>query len=83
MGMFVLGAETDIQYADMGNNNRFNMIASWLQVVFDNNWFGTTRVRAGFAFDRFMVYATGGVAYGNSNSAGRLAAAWNTPSPTT
>ena len=33
---------------------------------FDNNlsdWFGTVRARAGVAFDRVLVYATGGVAY--------------------
>ena len=55
--------ETDIQYADLaerrgtrpafrGNNN-------------GGNWFGTVRARAGFAFDRALVYATGGLAYGD------------------
>lgn len=29
------------------------------------NWLGTVRARAGFAADRFLVYATGGLAYGN------------------
>ncbi|MGO4571967.1 outer membrane protein [Microvirga sp. 2TAF3] len=28
------------------------------------DWFGTVRVRAGVAFDRWLVYATGGFAYG-------------------
>ena len=29
----------------------------------DPNWFGTARVRVGFAFDRVLVYATGGLAF--------------------
>jgi outer membrane immunogenic protein len=28
-------------------------------------WLGTDRVRLGYAFDRYLAYATGGVAYGN------------------
>jgi outer membrane immunogenic protein len=32
------------------------------------NWLGTVRARAGFAADRFLVYATGGLAYGNVKS---------------
>jgi outer membrane immunogenic protein len=30
-----------------------------------NTWFATFRGRAGYAFDRFMPYVTGGGAYGN------------------
>jgi outer membrane immunogenic protein len=29
------------------------------------DWFGTVRGRVGYAFDRVLVYATGGLAYGN------------------
>jgi outer membrane immunogenic protein len=29
------------------------------------NWVGTTRIRLGYALDRWMPYATGGIAYGN------------------
>ena len=38
---------------------------------FDNNlsdWFGTVRARAGVAFDRVLVYATGGLAYTDDNT---------------
>jgi outer membrane immunogenic protein len=63
MGMFVLGAETDIQYADLGGN----FVVDGVRYGNDNEFFGTTRLRAGVAFDRFMVYATGGIAYGDSN----------------
>ncbi len=29
------------------------------------DWFGTVRGRAGFAFDRALIYGTGGFAYGD------------------
>jgi outer membrane immunogenic protein len=35
-----------------------------------NNYFGTVRARLGWAFDHFLVYATGGLAYGGNNSRG-------------
>ncbi|KAB0269563.1 outer membrane protein [Microvirga brassicacearum] len=66
MGMFVLGAETDIQYADLGNRIRFEGLGV-IDNGSDNEFFGTTRLRAGVAFDRFLAYATGGVAYADSN----------------
>ena len=28
-------------------------------------WFGTVRGRLGYAYDRFLPYVTGGLAYGN------------------
>jgi outer membrane immunogenic protein len=34
----------------------------------DVDWFGTLRGRLGFSADRLLVYATGGMAYGNINS---------------
>ena len=39
--------------------------------AFDNNlsdWFGTVRARAGVAFDRVLVYATGGLAYSDNST---------------
>jgi len=35
-----------------------------------NNYFGTIRARLGWAFDHFLVYATGGFAFGGNNSSG-------------
>jgi outer membrane immunogenic protein len=32
------------------------------------DWFGTARGRLGYAFDRFMIYGTGGLAYGNGRN---------------
>jgi outer membrane immunogenic protein len=69
MGMFVLGVETDLQYADLGRkNNDFLLLGNNAALVgrgSSNNFFGTVRARAGVAFDRALVYATGGFAYGD------------------
>jgi outer membrane immunogenic protein len=39
--------------------------ASQLTMTDQQNWFGTVRGRLGFTWNRFLVYGTGGVAYGN------------------
>ncbi|NIX78076.1 outer membrane protein [Microvirga terricola] len=62
-GMFVLGAETDIQYASVGNKG-----ASYGRAYYPGNsdgYFGTIRARLGVAFDRALIYGTGGFAYGD------------------
>jgi outer membrane immunogenic protein len=61
IGSFVVGLETDIQYADIGGDNDFGGI---LDDDDSESWFGTVRARAGYAFDRALIYATGGLAYG-------------------
>lgn len=33
----------------------------------DIDWFGTVRARAGYAFDRVLIYGTGGFAYGGGS----------------
>ncbi|WP_230531240.1 outer membrane protein [Microvirga roseola] len=63
LGMFVLGAETDLQYAAVGNKG-----ASYGATYYpgdDDGYFGTIRARLGVAFDRALVYGTGGFAYGD------------------
>lgn len=72
-GIFVLGAEADIQYADLGN--RRDDFASYGTPGYYGygggaslDWFGTVRARAGLAFDRFLVYGTGGFAYGGGDT---------------
>ena len=69
---FVVGIEADAQYVDFGRDrNRFvstGPIAA--QRLFNPNgisgldFFGTVRGRLGYAWDRTLVYATGGFAYG-------------------
>lgn len=55
VGSFVIGAETDIQYSNVSSS------------VFNLDYFGTIRARAGVAMDQFLVYGTGGFAYGRGS----------------
>lgn len=64
MGQFVIGLETDIQYADIGGGRGYYGQAFYGDSN-DGAWFGTVRARAGFAIDRALVYATAGFAYGD------------------
>ncbi|GAC1332642.1 MAG: porin family protein [Beijerinckiaceae bacterium] len=64
INQIVLGVETDFQGLTRSNDN--------FQGAFGNNgggwgYLGTARGRIGWAFDRFLVYGTGGLAYGNTN----------------
>ncbi len=74
----VVGVEADAQYADFGRQrNRFSFAApagagiAPGTLIFNPNgltgldYFGTVRGRLGYAFDRTLVYATGGFAYGS------------------
>ena len=61
MGSAVLGLETDLGWS----NIRGSTVCGGLTCGTRNNWLGTTRVRLGYAADRFMPYVTGGAAYGN------------------
>ena len=70
IGSFVIGAEADIQWADLGGNGNDFFLGNGFVGGGGNglDWFGTVRARAGFAFDRLLVYATGGFAYANGNN---------------
>jgi len=74
----VVGIEADAQYVDFGaQRNRFSAAAPAGSaivpgtLVYNPNglsgldYFGTVRGRLGYAFDRTLVYATGGFAYGS------------------
>lgn len=62
----IVGIETDIQVANLKGEISANINGvGGIEAGSKINWFGTTRVRLGYTpVDRFMVYATGGVAYG-------------------
>jgi outer membrane immunogenic protein len=77
-GGLVIGAEADLSYTDIDdtdtlvNTTNFGaLVTSSPTPVTRNNEFsgklsylGTVRGRVGYAFDQFMVYGTGGLAYG-------------------
>jgi outer membrane immunogenic protein len=73
-GSLVFGLETDIQYADITGTAStttavfpFPSITTTAQNKVD--WFGTLRPRVGFvAAPSFLIYATGGLAYGHVSS---------------
>nr|WP_047576401.1 outer membrane protein [Methylobacterium sp. ZNC0032] len=71
MANWVFGVEADISYTDVKKRVSFlGTSGATSNFQQDMEYFGTVRLRAGYAFDRLLVYATGGLAYGDaSNSA--------------
>jgi outer membrane immunogenic protein len=65
IGSFVVGVEGDLQWADFGSTTYvFPGVGGGTAVTVDSaDWFGTVRARAGVAFDRALIYATGGWAF--------------------
>ena len=74
IGSFVVGVEADLQWADLGGSGGDatttfvpppTFVAAGTAGGID--WFGTVRARVGVAFDRALIYATGGFAYGGAD----------------
>lgn len=65
-GNFVLGLEGDLNWSNIDSSRRqtITIAAAPNAVVYasDVSWAGTLRVRAGYAVDRVLLYATGGYA---------------------
>lgn len=59
MQNWVLGIEADYQWADIDGSNTVGAFADSAKV----SRFGTVRGRLGYAWDRWMVYGTGGWAF--------------------
>jgi outer membrane immunogenic protein len=80
INQLVLGAEADFMGAALSKTSRTSVTtdAMWgiageagystFSTKIQQNWLGTVRARLGYAVDRFMVYGTGGFAYGNVKS---------------
>ncbi len=77
IGSWVIGAEADIQGINSDNNSNVVFIpgpgfagGDFVPGEFENgaDWWGSVRLRAGVAFDRVLVYATGGLAYTEDNT---------------
>ncbi|MGA0597634.1 outer membrane protein [Enterovirga sp. CN4-39] len=79
IGSFVIGLEADIQGADLAGNRAGTVIFAPPPIIpgggifapaINNRaggieWFGTVRGRVGYAWDRLLVFGTGGFAYGD------------------
>jgi outer membrane immunogenic protein len=64
-GMFVLGVEGDIAWADISGEG--DIVDSTSIASLNVDYLGTLRARAGVAFDSVLLYATGGFAYGTGS----------------
>lgn len=68
-GSVVLGIETDADWMSVkGSTAGLGAVCATDgggQCQTQQSWVGTTRARVGYAFDRWLPFVTGGVAYGN------------------
>jgi outer membrane immunogenic protein len=67
-GSMVAGIEADVAWTDFGDRTTFT--AGGLNSTFrqDLDYLGTVRGRLGYAWDRTLIYGTGGLAYGGVNN---------------
>jgi outer membrane immunogenic protein len=65
IGQFVLGVEGDGDWADFGNGGACGVGCSGT-----DNWLATARGRAGFAWDRVLLFGTGGAAFSEALTSG-------------
>ena len=75
VGHAVFGLEGDLDWSNINGSGACGS----RNCETKNDWFGTARGRIGYAFDRFMPYVTGGLAYGSvKNSATGLGSSTST-----
>ncbi|MBX9930730.1 MAG: porin family protein [Methylobacterium sp.] len=87
---FVVGVETDVTWTDIHKRYAyFGPVIPGVNLVPDPSIFrqrldylGTVQGRLGYAFDRFLVYGTGGFAYGNVDYGAFFASGTNVPAYT-
>jgi iron complex outermembrane recepter protein len=66
VGSLVFGVEADGDWADANGFGTFTATSLCAGgCLTTSTWLSTVRGRAGYAFDRFLVYGTGGAAFGN------------------
>jgi iron complex outermembrane recepter protein len=66
IGTFVFGVEADGDWVDASGFGTFTATSLCAGgCLTSNSWLATVRGRAGYALDRFLVYGTGGAAFGD------------------
>jgi outer membrane immunogenic protein len=63
MGHAVIGLEGDVDWSNLKGTTTSAVCPAGCTT--DNDWLATVRGRAGYAFDRFLPYVTGGLAVGD------------------
>ena len=67
-GPWVLGAETDLDWADIKGTKTYSDAIDDVPASFSHSselmWLDTTRARVGWAYDRVLFYGTAGAAFG-------------------
>jgi outer membrane immunogenic protein len=71
-GNFVAGLEADISYVDLGKTVSSSLGGLTTTFTQESTYFGTVRGRLGVAFDRVLLYATGGLAYADQDASTSL-----------
>ncbi|MFI5410066.1 outer membrane protein [Kaistia sp. UC242_56] len=72
MDQFVFGLEGDLDYANIkGSEGYAGYVTNFDEFVtgnleFESQWQASLRARAGYAFDNFLIYGTGGIAFANA-----------------
>ncbi len=68
-GNYVLGAEADFNGSDINATDPLVIPGAGVIPAINTSskmdWFGSVRLRAGYAFDRFLPFITGGYAFGH------------------
>jgi outer membrane immunogenic protein len=72
IGAFVAGLEADVNYVDLGKTIVSTTGGLTTTLTQNTSYLATLRGRLGVAFDRVMIYGTGGLAMGNHYAATSL-----------
>ncbi|MGX8013284.1 outer membrane protein [Mesorhizobium sp. ORM8.1] len=68
-GNYVVGVEADANFTNAKGDGSFTGAPSTVFPSSDLKWFGSARLRAGYAVDRFLPFVTAGLAIGHYSGA--------------